>query len=163
MYNLGIRQFFTEREHMTLYIKHFTQLTAAQLYAILRARVGIFVVEQECPYQELDGKDIDAWHVWYEDEDGIAAYCRVLDKGVSYPGEGSIGRVITVKRGMGLGYKIMMEGIRTAQEKYGLTRLRIGAQQYAHGFYEKCGFVRASEPYLEDGIPHIEMVRNPEG
>lgn len=121
------------------------------------------MVEQECPYQELDGKDMDAWHVWYEDEDGVAAYCRVLDKGVSYPGEGSIGRVITVKRGMGLGYKIMMEGICTAREKYGLTRLRIGAQQYAQGFYEKCGFVRASEPYLEDGIPHIEMVRNPEG
>ena len=94
-----------------------------------------------------------------KDEDGVAAYCRVLDKGVSYEGEGSIGRVITVKRGTGLGYKVMMEGIRVAEEKFGQTSLRISAQQYAQGFYEKCGFVRVSEPYLEDNIPHVQMVR----
>lgn len=146
---------------MTLHIKHFTELTSDELYRIIRARVAVFVVEQNCPYQELDNKDLVAWHVWFEDESGVAAYCRVLDKGVSYPDEGSIGRVITVKRGAGLGYKVMMEGIRVAEEKFGQTRLRIGAQQYAQGFYEKCGFVRVSEqPYLEDGIPHIEMVRN---
>ena len=145
---------------MNLYIKHFTELTTMELYRILRARAEIFVVEQDCPYQDLDNKDLNAWHVWFEDEDGVAAYCRVLDKGVSYEDEGSIGRVITVKRGTGLGYKVMMEGIRTAEEKFGQTSLRISAQQYAQGFYEKCGFVRVSEPYLEDDIPHVEMVRN---
>lgn len=144
---------------MTLNIKHFNELTAIELYRILRARAEIFVVEQDCVYQDLDNKDLNAWHVWYEDEDGVAAYCRVLDKGVSYPDEGSIGRVITVKRGTGLGYKIMMEGIRIAKEKFGQTALRISAQQYAQGFYEKCGFARVSEPYLEDGIPHVQMVR----
>ncbi len=147
---------------MTLHIKHFTELTAMELYKILRARAEIFVVEQDCPYQDLDDKDLNAWHVWFEDESGVAAYCRVLDKGVSYEGEGSIGRVITVKRGMGLGYKIMMEGIRVAKEKFGQTSLRISAQQYAQGFYEKCGFKRVSEPYLEDNIPHVEMVRTGE-
>ncbi|MBQ8195582.1 MAG: GNAT family N-acetyltransferase, partial [Oscillospiraceae bacterium] len=136
------------------------ELTTMELYRILRARAEIFVVEQDCVYQDLDNKDLNAWHVWYEDEDGVAAYCRVLDKGVSYENEGSIGRVITVKRGTGLGYKVMMEGIRIAEEKFGQTSLRISAQQYAQGFYEKCGFVRVSEPYLEDDIPHVQMVRN---
>ncbi len=145
---------------MNLYIKHFSELTAMELYKILRARAEIFVVEQDCVYQDLDNKDLNAWHVWYEDEDGVAAYCRVLDKGVSYENEGSIGRVITVKRGTGLGYKVMMEGIRIAEEKFGQTSLRISAQQYAQGFYEKCGFVRVSEPYLEDDIPHVQMLRN---
>lgn len=144
---------------MNLYIKHFNELTTMELYRILRARAEIFVVEQDCVYQDLDNKDLNAWHVWFEDEDGVAAYCRVLDKGVSYEGEGSIGRVITVKRGTGLGYKVMMEGIRVAEEKFGQTSLRISAQQYAQGFYEKCGFVRVSEPYLEDDIPHVQMVR----
>ncbi len=145
---------------MNLYIKHFSELTTMELYKILRARAEIFVVEQNCPYQDLDNKDLNAWHVWLEDEDGVAAYCRVLDKGVSYEGEGSIGRVITVKRGTGLGYKVMMEGIRVAEDKFGQTSLRISAQQYAQGFYEKCGFVRVSEPYLEDDIPHVQMLRN---
>ena len=144
---------------MNLYIKHFNELTTIELYRILRARAEIFVVEQDCVYQDLDNKDLNAWHVWFEDDDGVAAYCRVLDKGVSYEGEGSIGRVITVKRGTGLGYKVMMEGIRVAEEKFGQTSLRISAQQYAQGFYEKCGFVRVSEPYLEDDIPHVQMVR----
>ncbi len=148
------------RGKMTLHIKHFTELTTMELYKILRARAEIFVVEQDCPYQDLDNKDLNAWHVWYEDENGVAAYCRVLDKGVSYEGEGSIGRVITVKRGTGLGYKVMMEGIRVAKEKFSQTSLRISAQQYAQGFYEKCGFVRVSEPYLEDNIPHVEMMRD---
>ncbi len=145
---------------MNLYIKHFNELTTMELYRILRARAEIFVVEQDCVYQDLDNKDLNAWHVWFEDEDGVAAYCRVLDKGVSYEDEGSIGRVITVKRGTGLGYKVMMEGIRVAEEKFGQTSLRISAQQYAQGFYEKCGFVRVSEPYLEDDIPHVQMLRN---
>ena len=144
---------------MELYIKHFSELTAEELYRILAARSEIFVVEQDCVYQDLDGKDLNAWHVWYEDEDGIAAYCRVLDKGVSYEYEGSIGRVIAVKRGTGLGYKVMMEGIRVAEERFGQTSLRISAQQYAQGFYEKCGFIRVSEPYLEDDIPHVQMLR----
>ena len=84
----------------------------------------------------------------------------MLDKGVSYEYEGSIGRVIAVKRGTGLGYKVMMEGIRVAEERFGQTSLRISAQQYAQGFYEKCGFVRVSESYLEDDIPHVQMLRS---
>ncbi len=145
---------------MNLYIKHFSQLTATELYRLLQARAAVFVVEQDCPYQDVDNKDLNAWHVWYEDEEGVAAYCRVLDIGVSYEDAGSIGRVITVKRGCGLGYKVMLEGIRIAEEKFGQSKLRISAQQYAQGFYEKCGFRRVSEPYLEDNIPHVQMLRS---
>ena len=142
---------------MTLKIKHFSELTAAELYRIIQARVAVFVVEQTCPYQELDGKDTDALHVWFEEDGEVCAYIRVLDKGVSYADAASIGRVITLRRGTGLGARIMREGIRLAKERYGADRIRIGAQLYAKGFYEKCGFVQSGGEYDEDGITHIEM------
>lgn len=142
---------------MKLILKHFSELTPSELYKIIQARIAVFVVEQECAYQELDGKDLDAWHLWYEDEDGVSAYVRLLDKGVSYPDACSIGRVITVKRGTGLGLKIMLEAVRLVREKYGCKRIRIGAQRYAKGFYEKAGFIQSGGEYLEDGIIHIEM------
>ena len=119
----------------------------------------IFVVEQECAYQDVDNKDLDAYHVWFENEDGIQAYVRVLDKGVSYE-EVSIGRVLTRQRGTGLGERIMREGIRVAEEQYHTTCIRIEAQSYAMGFYEKLGFYQVSEPFLEDGILHIEMLHD---
>jgi len=118
---------------MDLKIKHFSELTAEELYRLIQARVAVFVVEQTCPYQELDGKDLDALHVWFEEGGEICAYVRVLDKGVSYPDAASIGRVITLRRGTGLGKQIMLEGIRLAQERYGAYRIRIGAQVYAKG------------------------------
>ena len=144
---------------MTLNIKHFSELTPQELYRLIQARIAVFVVEQDCPYQELDDKDLDALHVWYEEDGEICAYIRVLDKGVSYPDAASIGRVITIRRGVGLGVKLMREGIRLAEERYSADRIRIGAQVYAKGFYGKCGFVQCSGEYDEDGIPHIEMVR----
>lgn len=148
---------------MQLYIKHFSQLTPQELYRLIQARISIFVVEQTCPYQELDGKDLNALHVWYEENGEVCAYVRVLDKGVSYPDAASIGRVITVRRGVGLGAAIMREGIRLAREYYHADRIRIGAQLYAKGFYEKCGFSQSSGEYDEDGIVHIEMVQDIKG
>ncbi|MCI6023560.1 MAG: GNAT family N-acetyltransferase [Oscillospiraceae bacterium] len=143
---------------MKLICKHFNDLTTKELYEILRLRVDVFVVEQKCSYSEVDGKDLDAWHLWFEDEDGIAGYLRLLAPGVSFK-EASIGRVIAKKRRCGIGSKLMQAGIEKMKEIYGDTDIRIEAQVYAREFYEKAGFVKVSEEFLDDGIPHIEMLR----
>lgn len=142
---------------MELYVKAFSELSAAELYAILQLRESVFVVEQHCPYPELDGRDLGAYHVWLQDESGILAYLRVLDAGVSFP-EPAIGRVIAARRRCGFGSRIVTEGIRVAQEKFGAKAIRIEAQVYAKLFYEKLGFEAVSEEFLEDDIPHIEML-----
>ncbi len=142
---------------MDLSVKRFEELTADELYEILKARAAVFVVEQNCAYQDIDGKDKYAYHVFLKDEAGIQAYLRVIEKGISFE-EASIGRVLTIKRGCGLGKILMLEGIKIAKEKLNADRIRIGAQCYAKAFYEKVGFRQASGEYLEDGIPHIQMV-----
>ena len=142
---------------MKLVLKHFSELSAKELYEILRLRVDVFVVEQKCPYPEVDGKDLDAWHLWLEDEDGIEGYLRLLAPGVSFK-EASIGRVIAKKRRCGLGSRLMQAGIEAVKEKYGETAIRIEAQVYAKPFYEKAGFKQVSDEFLDDGIPHIEML-----
>lgn len=142
---------------MELKIKHFSELSAQELFAIYKLRVSVFVVEQNCPYQEVDDADEHAYHVWFEDEDGIEAYLRVVEPGVVFP-ECAIGRVIAVKRRCGLGTKIVSAGLRTAQERYGAEAVRIEAQTYARKLYEGLGFVQTSEEFLEDGIPHIGML-----
>ena len=137
-------------------VRHFSELSVEELYSILKARVEVFVVEQTCPYQELDGKDRNAYHLWMEDEEGISAYARVLGPGVSFD-DVAIGRVITLRRGKGLGLEIMKEAIQVAREKFGAKAISIEAQLYARGFYEKLGFRKCSDPFDEDGIPHIVM------
>ena len=141
---------------MELTVKKYNELTADELYDILRARAEIFIVEQNCAYQDLDFKDKKAYHVYLKDKDGIVAYLRVLEAGVSYD-EVCIGRVITVKRGQGFGAEILKAGIKVAKEKLGANAIIISAQLYAKGFYEKGGFRQISDQYLEDGIPHIRM------
>lgn len=142
---------------MELKIKHFSELSAQELFAIYKLRVSVFVVEQNCPYQEVDDADEHAYHIWFEDEDGIEAYLRVVEPGVVFP-ECAIGRVIAVKRRCGLGTKIVSAGLRAAQERYGAEAVRIEAQTYARKLYEGLGFVQTSEEFLEDGIPHIGML-----
>lgn len=142
---------------MELVIKHFSELTLDELYDMIRARVDIFVVEQKCHYHELDGKDKDAFHIFLRDENGIAAYLRTLDRGVAFD-EVSIGRIITVRRGQGFGAEIMREGIKFAKKQYNADKIKIMAQCQAKGFYEKFGFVQCSEPFLDDGILHIDMI-----
>ena len=141
---------------MELIVKHFDELTTRELFEILKLRVAVFVVEQNCPYQEVDEKDRGAYHVWLQDDGGIRAYLRVLDRGVSFP-EASIGRVIAVQRRQGLGTRIVREGIRVAREKFGADAITIEAQTYAAKLYENLGFCQTSEEFLEDGIPHIRM------
>jgi len=142
---------------MELTVKSFNELTAGELYKILRARIAVFVVEQNCPYQDLDEKDFSAYHVFLTDKGEVKAYVRVMDRGVSF-NEVTIGRVITTERKKGYGKIVMREGIRVAKEKFGADTIRIGAQVQARGFYEKLGFKQDSGEYLEDGILHIEMV-----
>lgn len=142
---------------MELKVKHFSELSAQELFAIYKLRVSVFVVEQNCPYQEVDDADRRACHVWLEDEDGIEAYLRVIEPGVVFP-ECAIGRVIAVKRRCGLGTKIVSAGLRAAQERCGVKSVRIEAQTYARKLYEDLGFEQTSEEFLEDGIPHIGML-----
>ena len=142
---------------MQLYVKRFQELTIDELYAILKLRVDVFVVEQCCPYPDLDGLDREALHVWLEDDAGIEAYVRVLDKGVKSP-YAALGRVIAVRRRMGLGTKIVQSGIEAAREIFGADAIYLEAQTYARGLYEKLGFRQISGEFLEDGIPHIRML-----
>jgi ElaA protein len=142
---------------MVLRVKHFYELTRDELYAILKLRVSVFVVEQQCPYQEADNLDQDAIHVWFEDEDGIEAYLRILDRGVENENV-AIGRVIAVKRRCGLGSRILEEGIRAAKEMLGADKIYVEAQSYAREFYEKQGFRQISDEFLLDGIPHVRMI-----
>ncbi|MBE6704854.1 MAG: GNAT family N-acetyltransferase [Ruminococcaceae bacterium] len=141
---------------MELHIKRYNELTRDELYEIMKARIDVFVVEQNCPYPEIDGKDIGAYHVWLSENNEIAAYLRVLDKGVSFE-DASLGRVLSTKRRCGLGTAIVKEGIRVAKEMFGAERITIEAQTYVRTMYEKLGFVQVSDEFLEDGIPHIKM------
>ena len=143
-------------------IKQFKELTPARLYELLRLRVDVFVVEQACPYPELDGKDIhpDTVHVAIRVNGCLAAYLRILAPGVSYPGV-SLGRVVTAKafRGKGLSHKLIEKGVELIRVKWPGISIQIGAQKYLKAFYQSHGFEVVSKIYLEDGIPHIDMVR----
>ena len=141
---------------MELTVKHFSELSAEELFEIYKLRVSVFVVEQNCPYQEIDDADRAAYHLWLKDADGIEAYARVLPQGVTFP-TAAIGRVIAVKRRCGLGSRIVEEAVRVAAEKFHADKITIEAQVYARTLYEKCGFRQTSAEFLEDGIPHIEM------
>lgn len=142
---------------MDLVVKRFEELSVEELYKILQVRVAVFVVEQNCVYQEVDDKDQYSYHVFLKDDTGIKAYLRVIDKGVSFE-EVSIGRVLTLERECGLGNKILFEGIKVAKERMNADRIKIEAQSYAKEFYERVGFKQVSDEFLEDGIPHIQMV-----
>jgi ElaA protein len=140
----------------------FAGLSSNQLYAILAARVAVFVVEQDCPYPELDGLDQSAHHIWAEDSSGrIAAYARITAPGTRFE-EPSIGRVITSLscRGTGLGRKLMVRAVAYAERLYPGASLRISAQQHLEAFYQELSFQFVRGPYDEDGIAHIEMLRS---
>ncbi len=142
----------------------FSELTTHQLYELLKLRVDIFVVEQTCPYPELDGKDLldGVFHLIGYDNDEIIASARLLPKEISYPSI-SIGRVVTKaeKRGSGLGHRLVEEALRQCQIKWPNEAIEIGAQEHLSEFYRRYGFEKTSDMYLEDGIPHIDMKRSP--
>jgi ElaA protein len=135
------------------------ELSAAQVYAVLAARVAVFIVEQNCAYQDLDGLDAEAEHLIAWSGADVAGYLRVLAPGTRFD-DPSIGRIITAKpfRGTGLGRELVAKGIEQARRRYPGRAVRISAQQYLEKFYREFGFATVSEPYLEDDIPHVEML-----
>ena len=142
---------------MKIVVKHFKELTLEELYEILKIRAEVFVVEQNCAYQDLDDIDQGCYHVYMQENDKMVGYLRVIDKEKRLD-EVSLGRVISLKRRCGVGTALMKAGLAVAKEKYGATKVKIGAQLYAKPFYEQVGFCQISGEYLEDGIPHIYML-----
>jgi ElaA protein len=141
----------------------FSELSLQQLYAILQARSRVFVLEQNCPYLDVDGLDEACFHLFatmnLNGKDEIAAYCRLLPAGVGFT-EVSIGRVISlpIARGTGLGKELLKRALELCQEHFPDQTIRIGAQHYLEKFYQSFGFVTDSDIYMEDGIPHVEML-----
>ena len=144
---------------LTTVIKSFEELRNNELYAIIRLRNEVFVVEQNCVFQDADNKDQLADHVMILDDDLLVAYSRVLPAGASFA-EASIGRVVSdmKARGTGAGKRLVKDSLAFILEKYGHCSVRIGAQTYLNEFYKSLGFENAGETYLEDGIEHIEMI-----
>ena len=140
-------------------LKNFKEFSAKELYELLKVRAEVFVVEQNCVYQDMDGIDYDSFHVTGYTEEKIVAYLRMFMKDISQK-IAQIGRVLTVERGRGFGEEILREGIRVAKEEMNAEKIYIEAQCYAIGFYEKVGFQVTSEEFLEDGIPHVKMILN---
>ncbi len=142
-------------------VKRFKELSVDELYKILALRAEVFVVEQNCVYNDIDGKDLKSTHMWIQEKGRIVAYIRLVDRGVSY-NEASIGRVVVAKeeRGKGLAKKIVKEGIKYLTERSAEKKITIGAQEYLKTFYQSLGFVEISDVYDEDGIPHLDMQYN---
>jgi ElaA protein len=139
--------------------KHFTALTHKELYAILDLRNKVFVVEQNCVYNDTDGKDLNCWHLCGWQNNVLVAYARIIAPGISYE-EASIGRVITHPdfRKLGYGKELMTIAIEKTNAQFNVNTIKIGGQLYLEKFYNNLGFQTCSEAYLEDGIPHVEMV-----
>ncbi len=142
-------------------LKKFEALSVKELYMIMQLRAEVFVVEQNCPYQDADGKDLKAFHLMGYNQDGLLmAYCRLLPQDVSYT-EVSIGRVVSSPkvRGTGIGKALLEQSLLEIEKLFGNVPVRIGAQLYLEKFYESFDFVTEGEQYLEDNIPHVIMLR----
>ncbi len=141
---------------MELVIKSFEELSKEELLEIFQLRIAVFVVEQNCPYQDITEVDKLCYHIYLREGTRIVGYARVLPKGATFE-EASIGRVISTKRRCGVGSKIVATAIAVAKEKFSARVLMIEAQTYARKLYENHGFIQVSEEFLEDGLPHIKM------
>jgi ElaA protein len=143
-------------------VKHFNELGVGEFHDLIQLRINVFVVEQNCPYPELDGKDKKSYHLICRDGLGkIVATTRILPPKISYE-EVSIGRVVSDSslRGSGLGHQIMKESLNFIGEEFGLVPVKISAQKHLENFYEAHGFKSTGKEYLEDDIPHVQMLRN---
>ncbi|WP_034761890.1 GNAT family N-acetyltransferase [Rossellomorea vietnamensis] len=148
---------------MSWKVKSFNELSTHELYELLLVRTQVFVVEQDCPYLEVDGKDLHAHHLYKEENGEVVAYARLLPAGVSY-NEPSIGRVL-VKEGhrrKGFASELVKRGLAIIHDEWGDQPVKIQAQEYLQEFYGSFGFRAITETYLDDGIPHIDMIlQNP--
>lgn len=145
---------------MSWTLKKFETLTVDELYALLRLRTEVFVVEQNCVFQDMDNKDQHCYHLMGWKENELVAYTRLVPLGISYSEYPSIGRVVTspAARGEGIGRRLMEKSIEETRRLFGNNPIKIGAQLYLLAFYASLGFVQSSDIYLEDGIEHIEMI-----
>ena len=145
---------------MNITVKKFNELSIDELYGILQLRAEAFVVEQDCAYQDLDGKDQKALHVIGTKNNEVVAYTRIFKPG-DYFEETSIGRVVVKnpERKYGYGYEIMNASIKVVHEYFNETKIHLSAQTYLKKFYNSLGFKQVGEGYLEDGIPHIGMLK----
>jgi ElaA protein len=141
--------------------KHFRDLNLEELYAAMQLRQEVFVVEQDCPYLDADGKDPESWHLMGWQEEQLVAYTRLVPRGISYKNHVSIGRVVTHRsvRRTGIGKALMQESIQQTEALFPGLPVKMSAQCYLITFYESFGFKTIEEEYLEDGIPHIAMVK----
>lgn len=141
-------------------IKKFKDLSLKELYAIMKLRQEIFVVEQNCPYVDADGKDVDCLHVLGLEKNQLVAYARIVPPGVSYKDSPSIGRVVVHKdlRGKKHAYTLMEVCIKDVLKRYKTDKITISAQVYLKKFYSKTGFKAVGDVYPEDDIPHIKMI-----
>jgi len=142
-------------------VKKFSELSLTELYDILQLRSEVFVVEQDCVYQDIDGKDAEALHIIGFKNDNIVAYTRCFKPGY-YFDEAAIGRVVVKnsERKFGYGHEIMKASDKAIKEHYNTTNIKLSAQQYLIKFYESHGYQTTGEGYLEDGIPHIGMIKD---
>ena len=142
-------------------IKTYDQLTKDELYELLQLRAEVFVVEQDCPYQDVDGKDKKAVHVLGYKDEKLVAYTRIFKQG-DYFENASIGRVVVSKaqRKFGYGYDLMNASIQAVEKYFRTNTIEISAQTYLKKFYNNLGFKEVGEGYLEDNIPHIKMIKN---
>ncbi|MGL4510055.1 GNAT family N-acetyltransferase [Cetobacterium sp.] len=138
--------------------KKFNELTLEELYEILKLRSEVFVVEQKCIYNDIDGKDLTSSHIMIKENGKIKAYLRALQPGVSYE-DASLGRVLVSPDARGKGYAkvIVTKGVEYILNNFNTTKITIGAQEYLKNFYSEIGFKPISEAYDEDGIPHLDM------
>ena len=143
-------------------VKSFQELSLEEFHDIIALRIQIFIIEQNCPYQEVDGKDKLAHHLFFKNEmDEIIAVTRILPQGISYK-EVAIGRVVVHEdyRGTGLGNQLMADSMNFVRDKYGEVPVRLSAQKHLENYYGNHGFKSTGKEYLEDGIPHVEMLYN---
>ena len=140
-------------------VRKFGELTNIELYNLLKLRSKVFVLEQQCAYLDMDDKDQKSLHVMVYYQNQFVAYARILPEGVSYPDALSIGRVIIDEayRGKKWGYPLIEFCIKYCSKKFDCKKITISAQEHLKSFYEKCGFVKQGDSYLEDNIPHIKM------
>ena len=142
--------------------REYEELTLSELYELLKLRASVFVVEQDCPYQDLDGKDSRATHLLGYQKNKLIAYSRIFRPGAFEKKYARIGRIVTHKqnRGKGIGYTLVKKSIAFCKDHFGEQTIKISAQVYLIKFYTQCGFVEKGKTYLEDGIPHCAMYFN---
>lgn len=145
---------------MEFYLKRFDELSLDELYQLLKLRQDVFIIEQMCPFPDIDNLDQTALHLWCQQGGNMLAYLRLLPPTIERPDVVSLGRVCSALDARGGGYtrQLVQQGLQELQQRFPQARCEIGAQSYLLAFYQRAGFQVFGEPYLEDGIPHRHMV-----